>query len=193
MKMRYHNCNILLAVTLIILSGCATDEKQAENPPITIAADTIGHETNNNIYTTWEEFYKKEDISFTLDSFLKNDTIIGELHITSYKPNDTFYRNFGNLLVYNSDSSMFIDAFSTNWIIERDGNGKLTAREGEIDQEVTVVDKKAQTIYSTRVLEKNGNKYSYTVNTLNGKAPVSDAVFVFDKKNYAGVEEIDLR
>ena len=33
-----------------------------------------------------------------------------------------------------------------------------------------LVDKKTQTIYSTRVLEKNGNKYTYTVNTLNGKA-----------------------
>src|SRR6187549_3710332 len=32
------------------------------------------------------------------------------------------------------------------------------------------VDKKAQTIYSTRVLEKNGNKYTYTVNNLNGQA-----------------------
>ena len=84
MKMRYYNCYIILAVTLIILSGCADDDKkQAENPPITIVTDTIGLEINNDIYTSWEEFYKKEDIVFTLDSFLRNDTIIGELHITS--------------------------------------------------------------------------------------------------------------
>ena len=56
-----------------------------------------------------------------------------------------------------------------------------------------LIDKKAQTIYSTRVLEKNGNKYSYTVNTMNGKAAIADNTFVFDKKNYPGVEEIDLR
>jgi outer membrane lipoprotein-sorting protein len=56
-----------------------------------------------------------------------------------------------------------------------------------------LVDKKSQTIYSTRVLEKNGNKYSYTVNTLNGKAAVSDDVFVFNKSKYPGVEEVDLR
>jgi outer membrane lipoprotein carrier protein len=56
-----------------------------------------------------------------------------------------------------------------------------------------MVDKKTQTIYSTRVLEKNGNKYTYTVNSLNGKAPIADAVFVFDKKKYPGVEEVDLR
>jgi outer membrane lipoprotein-sorting protein len=56
-----------------------------------------------------------------------------------------------------------------------------------------LVDKKTQSIYSTKVLEKNGNKYSYTVNSLNGKANVTDAMFVFDKKKYPGVEEVDLR
>lgn len=56
-----------------------------------------------------------------------------------------------------------------------------------------LVDKKNQTIYSTRVLEKNGNKYSYTVNSLNGKAPLADEVFVFNKAKYPGVEEVDLR
>jgi len=56
-----------------------------------------------------------------------------------------------------------------------------------------MVDKKTQSIYSTRVLEKNGNKYTYTVNSLNGKANVPDATFVFDKVKYPGVEEVDLR
>ena len=56
-----------------------------------------------------------------------------------------------------------------------------------------LVDKKSQTIYSTKVLEKNGNKYSYTVNSLNGKAAISDDVFTFNKAKYPGVEEVDLR
>ena len=56
-----------------------------------------------------------------------------------------------------------------------------------------LVDKKTQSIYSTRVLEKNGNKYSYTVNTLNGKAAIGDDVFSFNKSKYPGVEEVDLR
>src|SRR5215212_8980073 len=56
-----------------------------------------------------------------------------------------------------------------------------------------LVDKKNQTIYSTRVLEKNGNKYSYTVNSLNGKAAITDDVFNFNKSKYPGVEEVDLR
>ena len=55
------------------------------------------------------------------------------------------------------------------------------------------VDKASKAIYSTKVLEKNGNKYTYTVNSMNGNAAVSDAQFVFDKKKYPGVEEVDLR
>jgi outer membrane lipoprotein-sorting protein len=55
------------------------------------------------------------------------------------------------------------------------------------------VDKAAQTIASTKVLEKNGNKYTYTVSALNGNVSLNDAQFVFDKKKYPGVEEVDLR
>jgi outer membrane lipoprotein carrier protein len=55
------------------------------------------------------------------------------------------------------------------------------------------VDKAKQGIYSTKVLDKNGNKYTYTVNSLNGTAPVNDQLFIFDKTKYPGVEEVDLR
>jgi outer membrane lipoprotein carrier protein len=56
-----------------------------------------------------------------------------------------------------------------------------------------LVDKKTQNVYSTKVLEKNGNKYSYTVNTMNGKAAVPDETFVFNAGAHPGVEEVDLR
>jgi outer membrane lipoprotein carrier protein len=55
------------------------------------------------------------------------------------------------------------------------------------------VDKKTQTIYSTKVLDKSGNKYTYTVTTMKPNVPISDAQFIFDKKKYPGVEEVDLR
>ncbi len=55
------------------------------------------------------------------------------------------------------------------------------------------IDKAAKTIYSTRVLENAGNRYTYTVTTMKTNQPLSDNIFVFDKKNYPGVEEIDLR
>ncbi|KIC93261.1 LolA family protein [Flavihumibacter solisilvae] len=55
------------------------------------------------------------------------------------------------------------------------------------------VDKGTKTIHSTKVLEKNGNKYTYTVSNMNSKAAIADDMFVFDKKKYPGVEEVDLR
>ncbi len=55
------------------------------------------------------------------------------------------------------------------------------------------VDKAAKTIYSTKVLENAGNRYSYTVTTMKTNSPLADNVFTFDKKKYPGVEEVDLR
>jgi outer membrane lipoprotein carrier protein len=55
------------------------------------------------------------------------------------------------------------------------------------------VDEKKQTISSTKVFEKAGNKYTYSVTKMNTSAPVSDDLFVFDAKKYPGVEIVDLR
>ncbi len=55
------------------------------------------------------------------------------------------------------------------------------------------VDKAAKTIYSTKVLENAGNRYTYTVSTMKTDVTLADATFVFDKKKYPGVEEVDLR
>lgn len=55
------------------------------------------------------------------------------------------------------------------------------------------VDKATQTLYSTKVIDKQQNKFIYTVNAMNGKVVLPDATFTFDKKKYPGVEEVDLR
>jgi outer membrane lipoprotein-sorting protein len=55
------------------------------------------------------------------------------------------------------------------------------------------IDKKSHLISSGKILDKNGNRYVYTINNLNGKASISDASFVFDKSKHPGVEEVDLR
>ncbi|MEO7923850.1 MAG: outer membrane lipoprotein carrier protein LolA [Chitinophagaceae bacterium] len=55
------------------------------------------------------------------------------------------------------------------------------------------VDKTAKTIYSTKVLENAGNRYTYTVSSMKTNLALADNQFVFDKSKYPGVEEVDLR
>ena len=55
------------------------------------------------------------------------------------------------------------------------------------------VDKAAKTLYSTKVLENGGNRYTYTVGSMKTNLPVADNQFVFTKSKYPGVEEVDLR
>jgi outer membrane lipoprotein carrier protein len=55
------------------------------------------------------------------------------------------------------------------------------------------IDKAAKTIYSTRVLEKAGNRYSYTVSSMKTNGAMADNIFAFDKKKFPGVEVVDLR
>lgn len=55
------------------------------------------------------------------------------------------------------------------------------------------IDKKSQTISSTKIFEKAGNIYLYDISNMNTKTLVSDAQFLFDAKKYPGVEVVDLR
>jgi outer membrane lipoprotein carrier protein len=54
------------------------------------------------------------------------------------------------------------------------------------------VDKKTYIVSPIKVLDKNGNRYIYTVINLNGNAGLTDASFIFDKSKHPGVEEINL-
>ena len=56
-----------------------------------------------------------------------------------------------------------------------------------------LIDKAGKTMYSTKVLENAGNRYSYTVNTMKTNIPAADQLFIFDKSKYPGVTIEDLR
>ena len=56
-----------------------------------------------------------------------------------------------------------------------------------------LIDKATKTIVQTKILEKSGNKFSYTVTTMNGNAVINDSQFLFDKSKFPGVEVVDLR
>ena len=48
-------------------------------------------------------------------------------------------------------------------------------------------------ITTTKLFEKTGNKYTYSTTSLTPNANVPDASFIFDTKKYPGVEVVDLR
>lgn len=58
---------------------------------------------------------------------------------------------------------------------------------------IVFINKMTQTITSTKVFEKAGNRYTYTVSGMNTKSNIADTLFVFDQKNYPGMELVDLR
>lgn len=55
------------------------------------------------------------------------------------------------------------------------------------------IDKNSRNIVSTKVFEKNGNRYIYTVTSMKTNAPLSESLFVFNSKNHPNVEVVDLR
>lgn len=56
-----------------------------------------------------------------------------------------------------------------------------------------MIDKAKKQIYSALIFDKNGNKYTYTMQTFTPNVNVPDAVFAFDVKAHPGVEVVDLR
>ncbi|MBK7306658.1 MAG: outer-membrane lipoprotein carrier protein LolA [Chitinophagaceae bacterium] len=58
---------------------------------------------------------------------------------------------------------------------------------------VVFINKAAKTITSTKVFEKAGNRYTYTVSGMNTTSNLTDATFLFNQKNYPGMELVDLR
>lgn len=68
-----------------------------------------------------------------------------------------------------------------------------TDKSNKFSKVYVYVDKTAKTLYSTKVLEPTGNRYSYTVTAFTPNTTLDDKLFVFDVKKYPGVEVVDLR
>ncbi len=55
------------------------------------------------------------------------------------------------------------------------------------------VDKATKNIVSSKVFEKNGDRYIYTVNSMKTNTDLPDSLFTFDAKKHPQVEVVDLR
>lgn len=55
------------------------------------------------------------------------------------------------------------------------------------------VDKATKNIVSSKVFEKNGNRYIYTITSMKTNSDLPASLFTFDAKKYPNVEVVDLR
>lgn len=55
------------------------------------------------------------------------------------------------------------------------------------------IDKARKQIFSAMIYDKNGSRYNYIIRSFTPNVKVPESTFTFDKKNYPGVEVVDLR
>ena len=145
---------------------------------------------------------------------VKYHVVMSGLEIFSDGRNSWSYDKSANEVTVNgvdaSGSAMtpqkiFTNFYDKDFLYKLNGTKKLGAKTvHEIEMTPTdksrpfhkvyvYVDKASNTIYSAKFLEKTGNRYSYTINSLKPNTTVFESDFVFDKKRYPGVEVVDLR
>lgn len=55
------------------------------------------------------------------------------------------------------------------------------------------IDKNSRSILSTKVFQKTGDRYTYTISSMKTNTNLPDGLFVFNTKDYPKVEVVDLR
>ena len=137
-----HYIIVFLGIMSVMFACSCSNDEDTEKPKELEEniGDKIILDTQNEVFKTWDEFYSKDDLTFSIDSFQLIDTIAGELYTSTANLSDTFFKCYSKLIIYNDDSSKFIDPLSYSLIVEADSKGKLHARGGEVDHEVSVVD-----------------------------------------------------
>jgi outer membrane lipoprotein carrier protein len=119
--------------------------------------------------------------------------------------NEVVITKFDNSGTSLTPQKMFTNFYDKDFLYKLNGEKKVgtkTVQEIELtptDKTKTYhkvylsVDKTAKTISETKVLEKDGKKYSIKVNSFAPNTTIDDKQFVFDEKKYPGVEVIDNR
>ena len=55
------------------------------------------------------------------------------------------------------------------------------------------IDKAKKLIYSALIFDKSGSRYTYVIRTFTPNPKLPESIFSFDKKDYPGIEVVDLR
>lgn len=123
------------------------------------------------------------------------DKSANEVQITKFDPTSNTI----------TPQKMFTNFYDKDFLYKLNGEskqGKRTLQEIEltpVDKSKTFfkvlvqIDKATKNIVSTKVFEKNGNRYIYIVTSMKTNNSLPDSLFNFDTKKYPQVEVVDLR
>lgn len=129
------------------------------------------------------------------DNIWTYDKSANEVQLTKFDPS-------ANTI---TPQKMFTNFYDKDFLYKLNGEkkeGSKTVQEIEltpIDKTKTFfkvlvnVDKATKNIISSKIFEKNGDRYIYTVNSMKTNTDIPEALFVFDAKKYPKVEVVDLR
>lgn len=119
--------------------------------------------------------------------------------------NEVQITKFDNSTSTVTPQKMFTNFYDKDFLYKLNGNvkeGNKTVQEVELTpfdktkpffKVLLHIDKGTKTIISTKVFEKNGNRYTYTVTNMKTNITLPDTLFIFDEKKYPKVEVVDLR
>jgi outer membrane lipoprotein-sorting protein len=127
----------------------------------------------------------------TVWTYLKD---ANEVNISDYSPESDDITPEKVFTLYKKDYKyVFIREFTENGKIYEEIDLQPTDRSKKVFKIRLVINKKTKSIKSWEIFEKNQNRFKYTVNSIAYDVAVDDSFFVFDKKKYPKVTEIDLR
>lgn len=123
------------------------------------------------------------------------DKSANEVQITKFDPSSNTI----------TPQKMFTNFYDKDFLYKLNGDkkqGNKTIQEIELTpvdktkaffKVLVYVDKASKNIVSSKVFEKNGNHYIYTITSMKTNTGIPDSLFVFDIKNHPKAEIVDLR
>jgi outer membrane lipoprotein-sorting protein len=127
----------------------------------------------------------------TVWTYLKD---ANEVNISNYTPDSDDITPEKVFTLYKKDYKyIFIREFVENGKTYEELDLQPTDRSKKVFKIRLVINKSTKSIKSWEIFEKNQNRFKYTVNNILYNVAVDDSFFVFDKKKYPKVVEVDLR
>lgn len=165
---------------------------------ITNANDQVQGTKKGTVYMKGSKYrvsVSGQEIFSDGDNIWTYDKSANEVQITKFDPT-------ANTI---TPQKLFTNFYDKDFLYKLNGEAK---KGGKILQEIELtpidktksffkvlvnIDKSSKNIVSTKVFEKNGNRYIYKINSLKTNTSLPESLFDFNAKVYPNVEVVDLR